>query len=1370
MDQRNQSYWTERVERQGLYPLINRGVLPRFVDFSPALANFHPKATPIHTDPAQGKNGTVGNKQDHAPLIPTTGIKSIACKRPRALSLVPKTPFPSVLDVTTDDHDQGNPEPGCDTRQELFISNGRIVENAALAQFLQGRSHAVLANAVTLIQFLERVCLLYAVDLIRIDGGTTLKLALGILPFKLSFAYCAPAIINATHVQALLAQPGRRFRGMDGHWAAIVKIQATWRMAQQRRVYSEMCVSKSAVRLILAFRRKCLTRAKFYEQVMKALESHVSRCALLRSHLVTNWKDHVKSSWLYHVHVPSSSLQERVRFMMKDVRQFESMHAGRLASAMADRTKVIYVTSTADDPLVELALRYLGRSTRFPRAASRCTIIYPECRTHVPRMSPLSIAMHASMAAQSTIRGIIAQDPGASPILHGYIMGHYDVRVASALNIPMLMLPLDQQVKYSTRPGFHEIMEATAARLGIKHDAFSAFSASGLSRTGAPSLRLPPGAATASATRHTLSHARGGPYTVSSAWPGRQPHLCHVTDEDTMWHTLAQFLLTYPAVNIWMLKIKDEAGRRGVALFHRRRLTFTVSKFDVDEIVVKIKAIPEAITYIGPPHATVGASAAQAGVPIALLGQEAAAVLGRRMSNVWGPNGPGQPNSTAASTRVGSAASQTGKPVGDSAPPPPAQLAYPTLAGFVSSFLKTGGTIEAMFDGLTAERLFVGCHVEIQPTGHVVLVSTWEQTPLVDFDYCVTIVPVRQISTQDLMTHVLHIVPSCIERGILGHVCFDFITYTDRDEVVLHCIDVKPYWSEHASLAGLCKIILDARLDFPVYHGMTGEPVAVATSPIKNQAPAPETCVQAVADSARALCHASRGFLTTDLSHLRPANLRMAGQAKWLNYELLNQEADRIVQDRKWNTGEEVRTAVIVSGIVHPAFPEVSHRSINAMLAVCGAEMDDMKRVGSLALGAPQKLLFTSDIHCTGAIQRAKEALAIFAYRMQGVSLTEHNCNFVALMDLLHRLDKRIRPMDAVDFPDLVTNYAATGTLAASTALAVPTAGVSATPLAPIASLGDALNTSTAVISTADLFAAPPLTTTDTVEPVLTDPLVRRVFRRVTLSDTLQRHLIGDVQKDPDAAPALTAQDAADMYQAALLAQEMYTLTVTARDFTSVATDMAAVNAQLSTELVAASSARRDRLRERRRQVNRSLKADRMAALSLAAGGVDVHGMDRDMQGVVDTGSGADTPIGPTISVVAEPRSPVADGGRVLSATGGLAAASSRSALPRAPSTVVLRSATASALRLARDERISRAFEDDTGTTKGDGDDDEDEDDDDEDDDADDGEFSLSYALAAMSAVSRVPSGNLGADKSPLQKNSALKIMHSMFQNIHNRH
>jgi hypothetical protein len=369
------------------------------------------------------------------------------------------------------------------------------------------------------------------------------------------------------------------------------------------------------------------------------------------------------------------------------VRQFELNHVGRLVALLDDKVKIVFITHDPQDPLLQTALSYLNRSSRNPKAMKRCYVLCPETYSKLSPTCPLSIALSTSMKTLKKIHDILHEEEDAiyppiiSPVIVPWWSDQYIVRIASHLKIPALALPLPTQIHYSTRSGFFELMGAA--------------------------LEIVPNYPIKLPSDEVVDRAQAC-FGVSAEFQPAAPHKCNIQEEEVIWRTLSQFLLEHPSVSSWMLKIKDEVGRRGVAIFHRKRLMFSISKFDQFQIMYKIQCMPEAFTFMDP-------------------------VI---------PKPPARPPTAHHEfldrLKHGKAHQQPleSKPIKSrkaSAESAWSLSPYSSITAFFSSFCKTGGTIEAMLPGSAWDRLFVGCHLELYPTGELRILSTWENVRIQHF-------------------------------------------------------------------------------------------------------------------------------------------------------------------------------------------------------------------------------------------------------------------------------------------------------------------------------------------------------------------------------------------------------------------------------------------------------------------------------------------------------------------------------------------------------------------------------------------------------------------------------------------------------------
>ena len=106
---------------------------------------------------------------------------------------------------------------------------------------------------------------------------------------------------------------------------------------------------------------------------------------------------------------------------------------------------------------------------------------------------------------------------------------------------------------------------------------------------------------------------------------------------------------------------------------------------------------------------------------------------------------------------------------------------HPTWGHFLNAFLQAGGVIEAAppSDSVTS----IAVDISIDPTQEVTLHCTLDQILSGSYRVCGGTVPQSSVSHPQLMETVLSVATACKERGILGHLTIDLLTFIDPTSV-----------------------------------------------------------------------------------------------------------------------------------------------------------------------------------------------------------------------------------------------------------------------------------------------------------------------------------------------------------------------------------------------------------------------------------------------------------------------------------------------------------------------------------------------------------------------------------------------------------
>ncbi len=111
---------------------------------------------------------------------------------------------------------------------------------------------------------------------------------------------------------------------------------------------------------------------------------------------------------------------------------------------------------------------------------------------------------------------------------------------------------------------------------------------------------------------------------------------------------------------------------------------------------------------------------------------------------------------------------------------------YPTWEDFLNAFLQAGGLIEASppSDSLTS----IAVDISIDPTQQLTLECTLDQISSGSYRVCGGTVPQSSVPHSQLMETVHSVATACKERGILGHLTIDLLTFIHPISVSSLCL------------------------------------------------------------------------------------------------------------------------------------------------------------------------------------------------------------------------------------------------------------------------------------------------------------------------------------------------------------------------------------------------------------------------------------------------------------------------------------------------------------------------------------------------------------------------------------------------------
>ncbi|KAF5907609.1 IQ domain-containing protein H isoform X1, partial [Clarias magur] len=405
--------------------------------------------------------------------------------------------------------------PSAPSSQHFFsIVEGQIDPSAA--DFCAFKEHYCLSWSTLLevVWQLEQLLCQFAVPCALVCGDRLVALAQsGELQWGRQECLLS-ALENREEVLELMKQPGQRYKGEGGRWAAAVCIQACWRRYRTRTAYLHQQRRKWAARTIAI---SWLLHAQL-SRVRKSLQAtrlrHVENYHNRAKHLATNWDQFITSKRTI-IHMPSLGYSQHLRHSLKRFDILQNTQMGRLCDIRDKNVEVIYVCPVQlGEDLIHYYTHLLGLNAVLETGkptpstcAKSFTILTPEAHQHFS--SHCMCVSTLLKYSPHTLRIIKGQIQGKQACLVGGFPHMDDLAVADELGVPVLGPEPAVAQLYGTKSGIRRI-----------------FSSSGVS--------MPPGHADI--------------YTL------QQLHEC-----------FAQLLTDHLEVQRWLFKMDDELGGRGTA-------------------------------------------------------------------------------------------------------------------------------------------------------------------------------------------------------------------------------------------------------------------------------------------------------------------------------------------------------------------------------------------------------------------------------------------------------------------------------------------------------------------------------------------------------------------------------------------------------------------------------------------------------------------------------------------------------------------------------------------------------------------------------------------------------------------------------------
>jgi IQ domain-containing protein H len=457
---------TENDISKGLFNLMNRGVIPKDVDLTPAFVRGAPplsnKAAIIYPGslkPSQvfirSEGPAAAVKYDFAYTEPKGTITNFA--RQTKAATVEMT-FGEKL------KEDVNPR-GYDELMDAYSSHLFIIRKGvtldSTPEFISfARTYQQMwARILPGIRALETMLSLFQVPKAVADG----KRLVDLVGRKAKEEDLLDCLVNKEEVRPFILIPRIQYQGEGGQNKAAIKIQSTWRMFKARTAYKQLMFLMGKATVIQRAFRRFLEVKGTRKRAAFQFKEKMAEWKNIQNKFKMEWNT-VKVKKRLEIHINSLSIDELRRLTMDKFLVRQNIQMARIFAIQDPNVDILYVSA------FEMTPEVLGYYTKILELGniqdvnSRLSFFSPDLSRLVPSHISTTKALLYSPSALAALKARVRHR--TAYIVPG-IMSKDEVELSVALKIPVLAGDPYKCSLFSTKSGSKRILNAAEVPIPI---------------------------------------------------------------------------------------------------------------------------------------------------------------------------------------------------------------------------------------------------------------------------------------------------------------------------------------------------------------------------------------------------------------------------------------------------------------------------------------------------------------------------------------------------------------------------------------------------------------------------------------------------------------------------------------------------------------------------------------------------------------------------------------------------------------------------------------------------------------------------------------------------------------------------------------
>jgi hypothetical protein len=467
---------TENDIHKGIFNLMNKGIIPKDVDLTPAFERGAPpltnKSIPIYPGSMRPTQtfvrsdnqvqalkfdfGYSESKKTYTTVLKQTKAATVEMTFGQTTSL----PIKDSRDLKDEVNTRGYDELMDAYSSHLFIiRKGITLDTTPEFVSFQRTYSSLWTRVLPGIKALEAMLALFQVPKALADGKRLVEL----IGRKYREEELLDCLVNKEEVKPFILIPRIQFSGENGKIKAVIKIQSTWRMFKTRKAYKDLMELMNKAKVIQRAFRQFLLVKNMRKQAANLFKEKMNEWKIIQQKFRNEWPG-IKKSRRLEIHISSLSIDELRRLTMDKFLVRQNLQLSRIFAIQDVNVEIVLISAFEMTPEVIGYYTKILELGNIQDVNSRLTLLYPDSHSTLPSHMSTTRSILYCPSLMTALKNMTRYK---TSYIVPNIMSKDEVELSVALKVPVLAGDPYKSSLFSTKSGSKRILNAAEVPIPV---------------------------------------------------------------------------------------------------------------------------------------------------------------------------------------------------------------------------------------------------------------------------------------------------------------------------------------------------------------------------------------------------------------------------------------------------------------------------------------------------------------------------------------------------------------------------------------------------------------------------------------------------------------------------------------------------------------------------------------------------------------------------------------------------------------------------------------------------------------------------------------------------------------------------------------